>query len=270
MGGSRMRLDVWLVRHGLFPSREQARAAVLAGRVLVEGVPETKAGRMVGEDATVEVRGEGLPYVSRGGLKLERALEAFAVDVAGRVAADIGAATGGFTDCLLQRGARRVYAVDVGYGQLAWKLRQDPRVVVRERVNARYLSRREIPEPVDVAAIDVSFISLEKILPAIRDLLAPHGVIVALVKPQFEAGPRQVGKRGVVRDPAVHREVLRRVSAAAAALGLAAEGVVPSPIRGDEGNAEFLLLLRPSPAPFPLSEEAVDRAVAEVHGGAMR
>lgn len=265
MAGARMRLDLWLVRHGFFPSREQAQAAVLAGRVLVDGVPETKAGRMVRPEARVEVRGEDPPFVSRGGLKLAGALDAFGLDVSGLVAADIGASTGGFTDCLLQRGARRVYAVDVGYGQLAWKLRQDPRVLVLERVNARYLSRREIPEPLDLAVIDVSFISLEKVLAPVRDLLGPHGVIVALVKPQFEAGPGQVGKRGVVRDPAVHREVLRRVSAAAAALGLHAAGVVASPLRGEEGNAEFFLLLRPAAAAAPLPEEAIARAVAEAH-----
>lgn len=261
----RVRLDVLLCRRGLFPSRERAQAAILAGRVAVAGRTEHKAGRLVPEDAEVTIRGEDMPYVGRGGLKLARALDAFGIDPSGLVALDIGASTGGFTDCLLQRGAKRVYAVDVGYGQLAWKLRQDPRVVVLERTNARALGREQVPEAVDIATIDVSFISLEKVLPAVSRLLAPGGVIVALVKPQFEAGPAQVGKGGVVRDPAVHREVLRRVCRAAGAMGLEAADLVPSPIRGDEGNAEFLLLLRPSPDPRPVPDERIDRAVAAVH-----
>ncbi len=263
----RVRLDILLCRRGLFPSRERAQAAVLAGRVWVAGRPESKAGRLVPADAAVEVRGDDLPYVGRGGLKLERALDAFGLNPAGRVALDVGASTGGFTDCLLQRGARRVYAVDVGYGQLAWKLRQDTRVVLLERTNARHLTREQVPDPVDLAAIDVSFISLEKVLPAVRGLLAGDGRIVALVKPQFGAGPARVGKGGVVRDPAVHREVLRRVGAAAAALGLEPADLIPSPIRGDEGNVEFLLLLQPSPSPRPLPEETIERAVARAHAG---
>lgn len=261
-GGARERLDVLLVRRGLFASRERARAAVLAGRVRVDGAAVTKAGAAVPEAARIEVLGRDLPYVSRGGLKLEKALDAFAIDPAGRVCLDAGASTGGFTDCLLQRGAARVYAVDVGYGQLAWSLRQDPRVVVLERTNARHLTRREVPEPIDLAALDVSFISLLKILPAVANLLRPGGTVVALVKPQFEAGPEQVGKKGVVRDPAVHREVLERVLAGAESLGFVVRGLTHSPVRGEEGNVEFLAWLQ---TPGPGAPERFDWA-ARVEG----
>ncbi len=217
---------------------------MLAGRVRVDGAVVTKAGAAVPESARLEVQGRDLPYVGRGGLKLEKALDTFAIDPAGLVCLDVGASTGGFTDCLLQRGASRVYAVDVGYGQLAWSLRRDPRVVVLERTNARYLSRREVPDPVDLAAVDVSFISLLKILPALAGLLRPGGRVVALIKPQFEARPDQVGKRGVVRDTDVHREVLTRVLAGAEGLGFAVRGLTFSPVRGDEGNIEFLAWLQ--------------------------
>lgn len=262
----RLRLDVLLVRRGLFPSRERAQAAIMAARVLVDGVTETRAGHLVAADCRVDLRADEIPYVSRGGLKLEKALDAFAIDPSGEVALDVGASTGGFTDCLLQRGARRVYAVDVGYGQLAWKLRQDPRVVVIERTNARYLSRAQVPEAVDLASIDVSFISLEKVLPAVIGLLAPGGRVITLIKPQFEAGPEHVGKKGVVRDPVVHRAVLERVLAAAAALGLAPCGLTYSPVRGEEGNIEFLACWRTgAPATPPFPPAAVGMVVTEAH-----
>lgn len=230
---------------GLFASREQAAAAVLAGQVAVlgrQGLP--KPGMRLPADAEVEVRGPAHPYVGRGGRKLEAALDAFAIDPAGRVALDVGASTGGFTDCLLQRDADRVYAVDVGYGQLAWRLRSDPRVVSMERVNARYLRPGDLPEPVDLASIDVSFISLGKILPAVLGLLRPDGDVVALCKPQFEAGPADVPRGGVVRDRTVHAAVLRAVAAAAAELGWPVVAGIVSPVEGADGNREFLLHLR--------------------------
>ena len=228
------------MQRGLAESRKQAQSLIGAGQVLVNGSVGDKAGRLVPATATLLLRGR-LPYVSRGGHKLAAALDGFELDVAGWVAADIGASTGGFTDCLLQRGAVKIYAIDVGYGQLAWKLRQDPRVVVLERTNVRYLEG--LPEAVNLATVDVSFIGLELVLPVAQRLLAPAGRIVALVKPQFEAGRRQVGKGGVVRDPAIHREVLSRVIDWASGHGLHAKGLVPSPITGPKGNVEFLLHL---------------------------
>ena len=235
-----------LVQRGWFDSRSRARAAILAGRVRVDGQVVDKAGTRVDPSARVEVVGDPIPYVSRGGLKLEHAIRAFdlAPAVRGAVCADIGASTGGFTDCLLQHGARRVYAIDVGYGQLAWRLRQDPRVVVMERVNARYLTPGDLPERVDLVTVDVSFISLRLILPPARDLLVPGGGVVGLIKPQFEAGPSEVGKGGVVRDPRVHRRVLAEVTAAADELGLVLLALTASPIRGADGNREFLALWR--------------------------
>ncbi len=238
------RLDARLVREGLFPTREKAQRAILAGMVKVSGQRVTKAGTPIAEDAPVSVDRPAVEYVSRGALKLERALAVFGVDPAGRRVMDVGASTGGFTDLLLQRGAERVYAIDVGYGQLAWKLRQDPRVHVLERTNVRHLTPEglgaaEGEEP-DLAVIDVSFISLAKILPAVRALLAPPGDLIALIKPQFEAGKDSVGKGGVVRDPEVHARVIREVMAAARAEGWEPWGLTYSPIKGPEGNIEFL------------------------------
>jgi len=232
----KQRLDVILVERGLAESREKAQALILAGKVLVEGKVISKPGAFVHPKASIEVK-EGLPYVSRGGLKLEFALKTFGVDPAGKVAIDVGASTGGFTDCLLQHGASKVYAVDVGYGQLAWKLRQDPRVVVLERTNIRYLA--SLPELVDLATIDVSFISLRLVLPPVLNLLKPEAEIVALIKPQFEAGREKVGKKGVVRDPQVHREVLESLIDFAHGLGLSTSGLTVSPLLGPEGNVEF-------------------------------
>jgi len=251
------RLDTYLVAQGHYPSREKARAAIMAGLVLVDGVKIDKAGTPVQPQAGITLLGGGLKYVSRGGLKLEKAIACFQLDLAGKRVLDVGASTGGFTDCALQNGAVKVYAVDVGYGQLDWRLRQDPRVVVLERVNARYLTRTEIPEAVDLITIDVSFISLEKILPALMPLLAEEGCIAALIKPQFEAGRDQVGKKGVVRDPAAHREVTARILAAAAAMGLYCHGLTYSPVTGPEGNIEYLALFRRVPAPADMDPPGV-------------
>jgi 23S rRNA (cytidine1920-2'-O)/16S rRNA (cytidine1409-2'-O)-methyltransferase len=238
---TKIRLDALVHQRGLAESREKARRLILAGQVLVDGQVLDKAGRQVDELVEVEVR-HGLPYVGRGGLKLAEALDAFEIDPHGRVVADVGASTGGFTDCLLQRGAVRVYAIDVGYGQLHWDLRQDPRVVVMERTNARYLE--ELPEPIDLVVIDVSFISLRLILPMVKRWLNPEGDVVALVKPQFEAGADAVGKGGVVRDVNTHREVLRDILGWASEEGWVVAGLMPSPITGAKGNIEFLAWLR--------------------------
>jgi len=235
------RLDVLLVARGLAESRTAAQKLVLAGEVFIGESRADKPGMMVAADAPVHVR-QALPYVSRGGIKLQAALEAFGLDVSGMVCADVGASTGGFTDCLLQRGAARVYAIDVGYGQLDWKLRRDPRVVVMERTNARYLAA--LPEPIDLATIDASFISLTLILPAVTGWLKVNGQIVALIKPQFEAGREQVGKGGVVRDAAIHADVLRRVLHWANAHELIPLGVIRSPVSGPAGNVEFLACLQ--------------------------
>jgi 23S rRNA (cytidine1920-2'-O)/16S rRNA (cytidine1409-2'-O)-methyltransferase len=231
------RLDLVLVQRGLSNSRERAQQLILAGRVVVAGTIVDKPGMRVPRDALLSVSGH-LPYVSRGGLKLAAALDAFGLDVEGWVAADVGASTGGFTDCLLQRGATRVYALDVGYGQLAWEIRQDPRVVVMDRTNARYVER--LPEEVDLVTVDTSFISLRLILPAAMRWLRSDGTIVALVKPQFEAGRLQVGRGGVVREPAVHRAVLEGILGWAADQGLSAHGLIRSPVIGPAGNVEFL------------------------------
>lgn len=256
----RERLDQALVRQGLFSTRSAAAAAVIAGEVLVGGQPAHKPGQPVAEGTALEVVRRGPAYASRGGLKLAGALDAFAVDPGGRVCLDVGASTGGFTDCLLQRGATRVYAVDVGYGQLAWPLRTDPRVVVLERVNARYLTAAHVPEAVELAVLDLAFISLTKVLPAVVARLRADGAVIALVKPQFEAGRKQVGKGGIVRDPAVHRQVLLAVGSAAADLGWPFWGLVPSPITGADGNREFLALARRG-APAPQLDRMVLEAV---------
>jgi 23S rRNA (cytidine1920-2'-O)/16S rRNA (cytidine1409-2'-O)-methyltransferase len=236
-----VRLDELLVLRGIAPTRSQSQQLLMAGLVLVNGQVADKAGKHVPADSAVEVKSR-LPYVSRGGLKLEAALDAFGLDPTGRACADIGASTGGFTDCLLQRGAIRVYAIDVGYGQLAWSLRTDSRVVVMERINARLLET--LPEPIDIATIDVSFISLRLVLPRVAKLLAPTGNTIALIKPQFEVGKESVGKGGVVRDPRMHRAAIEQVLAAAEAIGFCATGVIRSPIRGPAGNIEFLAWLR--------------------------
>ncbi len=239
----KQRLDTLLVDLGLAESREKARALIMAGSVLVDELPATKPGQTAPAGSQVRLRAE-LPYVSRGGLKLAAGLDAFALDPAGLTVADVGASTGGFSDCLLQRGAARVYAIDVGYGQLAWKLRQDDRVVSLERTNVRTMQALPDGSLVDLAVIDVSFIGLDLVLPAVARLLRGEGRAVVLIKPQFEAGKALVGKGGVVRDPAVHRAVLLRVLSWAAAHGWAVAGLIRSPITGPKGNVEFLALLQ--------------------------
>ncbi|MFC4078213.1 TlyA family RNA methyltransferase [Salinithrix halophila] len=238
------RLDVLLVNGGFYESREKAQRAIMAGLVRVNGDRADKPGTKIPEDACLEVIGQEHPYVSRGGLKLERAIEVFSLELKGKTVLDIGASTGGFTDCALMNGAEKVYAVDVGYGQLAWKLRQDERVVVMERTNFRYMKSEDLPgEKPDFAVIDVSFISLSLILPPLREMLREEAKVIALVKPQFEAGKEQVGKKGVVRDPAVHREVLLRFVTQAEEMGYQVFGIAPSPITGGGGNIEFLSYL---------------------------
>jgi 23S rRNA (cytidine1920-2'-O)/16S rRNA (cytidine1409-2'-O)-methyltransferase len=236
------RLDLLMVELGLVESRQQAQRLIMAGQVLVEGLVVDKPGTRVPVEARVEITGV-LPYVSRGGYKLAAALDEFALDVTGWIAADVGASTGGFTDCLLQRGAARVYAIDVGYGQLAWKLQQDERVVIMDRTNARYLER--LPQEVDLATIDTSFISLRLTLPAAQRWLRPGGHIVSLVKPQFEAGREEVGKGGVVRNPAVHRSILLELFSWGEEQGLGPQGLIRSPITGPAGNVEFLVHWQP-------------------------
>ena len=238
-----MRIDRLLVERGLVASRERARRLVMAGAVLVGDRPVTKPGAEVADDASVRLRGEDSPYVSRGGEKLAGALDAFAIDVRDAVALDVGASTGGFTDCLLQRGARRVFAVDVGYGQLAWKLRQDPRVLVLERTNARSIVPAMFPETPDLAVVDVSFISLRTVLPAVAAALRSHSTIVALVKPQFEVGRGRVGKGGVVRDPTLRAEAVQDVRQATAEMGLEVRGEAESILPGPKGNREVFLWL---------------------------
>jgi 23S rRNA (cytidine1920-2'-O)/16S rRNA (cytidine1409-2'-O)-methyltransferase len=239
------RLDQLVVERGLAPSRERARALILAGHVLVAGTAVSKAGTAVDHDSPIELLERDHPYVGRGGLKLAHALDTFAVPVTGRECLDIGASTGGFTDVLLQRGAVRVVALDVGHGQIDWTLRTDPRVLVIEKFNARRLTLSDLPGPVDLVVMDVSFISLRQIFPVIPPLLRPAADVIALVKPQFEAGRSEVGK-GVIHDSAVHERVVEEVSAAAAAIGLRPAGSTPSPITGQKGNIEFLLHLRAS------------------------
>ena len=263
------RLDVLLCERGLAESRQRAQADIMGGCVFVEGRPALKAGQGVDEEARIEVRGQAIPYVSRGGLKLAKAMEVFSLDLTGLVCADIGASTGGFTDCMLQQGAEKVYAVDTGYGKLAWKLRTDPRVVPLERTNARYLTREQIPEALDFASVDVSFISLRLILPALRGLLKDSGRAVCLVKPQFEAGREKVGKKGVVRAPKVHLEVLEGFLTHAAQGDFTVAGLDFSPIRGPEGNIEYLGLLSAGAGEPYAGDLAglVDRSHRELGGG---
>jgi 23S rRNA (cytidine1920-2'-O)/16S rRNA (cytidine1409-2'-O)-methyltransferase len=237
------RLDRLLVQHGLVDSREVAVRTILAGGVSVDGVIVDKPARLVARGARIEIE-RAAPFVSRAGEKLAAAMDAFSIDPRGLIALDVGSSTGGFTDCLLQRGVKRVYAVDVGYGLIDWKLRQDPRVILRERTNIRYINRSLIPEPVDVAVIDVSFISLTLVLPSVVSLLAQQARVVALVKPQFEVGKGQVGSGGVVRDESQRRAVTEKVIASAERLGLEAVGVLDSPVKGRKGNQEILVSFR--------------------------
>ncbi len=266
------RLDVLLVKKGLAPSREKAKAVIMAGSVYVDGQKEDKAGSVFDEEsAQIEVRGHALPYVSRGGLKLEKALKVFPITLTDKICMDIGASTGGFTDCMLQNGAARVYSVDVGYGQLDWKLRQDDRVVCMEKTNFRYMTPEDIPDVLDFASVDVSFISLDKILTPAYALLKEQGEMVALIKPQFEAGREKVGKKGVVRDPKVHEEVISRIVRHADEVSFEVLDLSYSPIRGPEGNIEYLIHLRKNPerTVYPdipaVFEKKIKEIVEEAH-----
>ena len=240
------RLDVFLVERGLITTRNRAQAMIIEGKVLVDGEKITKPGTPVPETAEIEVLVPDLPYVSRGGLKLEKAVKVFKVNLDGKVVLDLGASTGGFTDCALKNGARKVVAVDVGYGQLAWKLRQDPRVVNLERKNARYLTLEEIGERVDIITVDLAFISLQKIFPVVKTLIKEDGEIIVLIKPQFEAGRDKVGRRGVVRSPDTHRKVIRAVLCSAEKEGFSPAALIHSPVKGPEGNIEYLAHLMQS------------------------
>lgn len=257
------RLDILVTENGLAESREKAKALIMAGQVYVDNQKADKPGDTFSEDAHVEIRGKGLQYVSRGGLKLEKAMKEFGLTLTDKICMDVGASTGGFTDCMLQNGASKVYSVDVGYGQLAWSLRTDARVVNLERTNARYLTREQIPEEIDFFSVDVSFISLSLILPAVRPLLAEHGQAVCLIKPQFEAGREKVGKKGVVRDQSVHREVIEKIRNFSLENGFSVLGLTYSPVKGPEGNIEYLIYLERSDAPIeasgvPLPEQVVE------------
>ena len=238
------RLDIYLVEQGFFPSREKAKAVIMAGQVYINHQKADKPGMEVPDEAAVEVRGETLKYVSRGGLKLEKAMQVFPVVLDGKTCMDIGASHGGFTDCMLQNGAAKVYAVDVGYGQLDWKLRNDPKVVNMERTNIRYVTREQVPDEIDFISVDVSFISLKLVLPVAALLLKEDGQAVCLVKPQFEAGREKVGKKGVVRERSTHIEVLEHAASYAAENGFAVCGMDFSPVKGPEGNIEYLMYLR--------------------------
>lgn len=249
------RLDVLLVQRGLAPSREKAKTMIMEGNVFVAGQREDKAGSAFDANAKIEVRGNTLKYVSRGGLKLEKAMQNFGIDLQDKICMDIGASTGGFTDCMLQNGARKVYAVDVGYGQFAWALRQDSRVVCMEKTNIRYVTPENIEDVLDFASADVSFISLTKVLPAAKELLSSAGEMVCLIKPQFEAGREKVGKKGVVRDPKVHKEVIDKVLAFARELGFDILNLDFSPIKGPEGNIEYLVHIKKG---TEIQEEMVD------------
>ena len=254
----KIRLDQYLVQHGLIQSRERAKAMIMSGVVFVNEQKVDKAGEMIKEDAKVEVRGHDIGYVSRGGLKLEKAMKCFPLTPKGKVCMDIGASTGGFTDCMLQNGAVKVYAVDVGYGQLAWSLRTDARVVNMERTNIRYVVLEDIEERPSFVSIDVSFISLTKVLLPVRNLMEENGEIAALIKPQFEAGREKVGKKGVVRDPAVHKEVIEMVISYAKSISFGVRHLEFSPIKGPEGNIEYLVHLVRLPDGVTEEETNVD------------
>ena len=266
---NKQRLDALLTQKGLAETRSKAQAVIMSGQVYVDGHKADKPGAMFEDTVSIEVRGSVCPYVSRGGLKLEKALRDFGVHPDGYVCSDSGASTGGFTDCLLQHGASKVFAIDVGYGQLAWKVRNDPRVVCMERTNIRNVTPEDLGEPLDLSVVDVSFISLKIVLPVIRRLLKPTGQVLCLIKPQFEAGKDKVGKKGVVRDPAVHQEVLESFVALAKGLGLTIRGLTFSPVKGPEGNIEFLghLSVEAGQENLPDLSELVARAHETLKGG---
>ena len=261
------RLDVLLVQQGLANSRELAKAYIMAGNVYVDGQKEDKAGTKVAVTAKLEVKGNQMKYVSRGGYKLEKAMDVFGIRLNGKICLDIGASTGGFTDCMLQNGASKVYAIDVGYGQFAWKLRNDERVVCLEKTNVRYVTHEQVPDEGDFASIDVSFISLTKVLPAVLGVLGEKGQLVCLIKPQFEAGREKVGKKGVVRDSSVHREVIEMIVEYVRTQSLGILGLDFSPIKGPEGNIEYLIYLDKSQSGMHEDEvqARVDTVVAQSH-----
>lgn len=262
----KQRLDVLLVEKGLAPSREKAKAIIMAGIVYVDGNKEDKAGTTFPENAVIEVKGKTLPYVSRGGLKLEKAMQKFPITLSGKVCMDVGSSTGGFTDCMLQNGATKVYAIDVGHGQLAWKLRNDERVVCMEKTNIRYVVPEDIDELAAFSSIDVSFISLTKVLLPVKNLLTEDGQVVCLIKPQFEAGREKVGKKGVVRDPKVHLEVIQTVLQTAMDLGFSILDLEYSPIKGPEGNIEYLVHLKKSQEGENSAEVNAEAVVEAAHG----
>lgn len=261
----KQRLDVLLVEKGLAPSREKAKAIIMAGIVYVDGNKEDKAGTTFPENASIEVKGKTLPYVSRGGLKLEKAMQKFPITLSGKVCMDVGSSTGGFTDCMLQNGAVKVYAIDVGHGQLAWKLRNDERVVCMEKTNIRYVVPEDIEELAAFSSIDVSFISLTKVLLPVKNLLTEDGQVVCLIKPQFEAGREKVGKKGVVRDPAVHVEVVRKIFDFCLENGFDVLNLDYSPIKGPEGNIEYLIHLRKSDDPKSYTDVTPEQLVENSH-----
>ena len=261
----KIRLDQYLVQHGMIQSRERAKALIMAGVVFVNEQKVDKAGEMIKEDAKVEVRGHDIGYVSRGGLKLEKAMQCFPLTPNGKVCMDIGASTGGFTDCMLQNGAVKVYAVDVGYGQLAWSLRTDERVVNMERTNIRSVTPDQLGEPIEFFSVDVSFISLHHIFPVAQAITTPDAMGVCLVKPQFEAGRENVGKKGVVRDPAVHEDVIRKVTAFARETGFCPLALTYSPVKGPEGNIEYLIYLSRTPGEDTVTEARLQEVVADAH-----
>ncbi|MBQ1838781.1 MAG: TlyA family RNA methyltransferase [Ruminococcus sp.] len=259
------RLDILVYEKGFAESREKAKAIIMAGQVYVDNQKADKCGTSYEENASIEVRGSVLPYVSRGGLKLEKAIKSFDLELQGKTAMDIGASTGGFTDCMLQNGAKKVYAIDVGYGQLAWKLRTDERVVNLERTNMRKVGREQVPDPIDFFSVDVSFISLRLILPVARELMAEGAQAVCLIKPQFEAGREKVGKKGVVRDPAVHTEVVRSIFAFCLQNGFDVLHLDYSPIKGPEGNIEYLIHLQRSDDPKAYTDVTPEELVRQSH-----
>lgn len=259
------RLDVLLVSRGLVPSRERAKASIMAGLVYVDNQKVDKSGTLVSATADIVVRGDSIGYVSRGGLKLKKALSSFSIDLQGKVMADIGASTGGFTDCALQNGAKRVYAIDVGYGQLAWSLRTDDRVINMERTNIRNVTVESLGESLDFISIDVAFISLTKVLPVVKEILAPGGTVVALIKPQFEAGREKVGKKGVVKDPLVHKSVIKKVLDESQELGLYPINLTYSPVKGPEGNIEYLALLTNQVSEKTISYSEIEEIVEASH-----
>ncbi len=266
MSGKKERLDILLVEKGIFTSRERAKTSIMAGKIFVDGQRVDKAGEKVSIDAEIIFKGQEIPYVSRGGLKLEKAMKEFQISLENKTCMDIGASTGGFTDCMLQNGAKKVFSIDVGYGQFAWKLRTDPRVVCMERTNIRYVTPENIGEAVDFASIDVSFISLKKIMPATINLLGDNGEVVALIKPQFEAGKEKVGKKGVVRDINVHNEVVKSIVDYLYSQDLNVLSLSYSPIKGPEGNIEYLVYFtKDKDRESKFSMEDIEKTVNESH-----